>query len=106
VIGEALARLDGVRGGSAAVWELLERTECRILELGDQDRPRLRELTSGGKGVSLAQASLVLVAERHGIDAVLTLDPVIAAWRKGRRRLFPGARSAAMNPAVSKRRGR
>jgi len=88
VIGEALERLRDVSGGAAAVWEFLERTQCRILPLEAEDRARLRELTSGRESLSLAQASLARVAERDGIDAILTLDPVVANRRKGRRRLF------------------
>ena len=88
VIAEALARMDGVRGGGEAVWELLERSQCRLLSLESGDFDRLRQLSGGPGKLSLAQASLVCVAERDGIDAIFTLDSRLAGRRKGRRKLF------------------
>jgi predicted nucleic acid-binding protein len=88
VVGEALARLEGVEGGSAALWELLSRSQCRFVGVEAADRDRLRALTTGRNRLTLAQASLVAIAEREGIDALFTLTPRLAAWRRGRKRLF------------------
>lgn len=89
VVAEALERLTDVEGGAAAVWEFLERSQCRLLALDSGDLPRLRELTAAGRvRLTLAQASLVRVAERDGIDAIFTLDRRLAGRRKGRARLF------------------
>lgn len=89
VVAEALERLGDVEGGTAAVWELLERSQCRLLALDRDDIPRIRELTQARRSrLSLAQASLVRVAERDGIDAIFTLDNRLAGRRRGRGRLF------------------
>lgn len=89
VVAEALERLEDVEGGALAVWEFLERSHCRMLELEPGDLPRVRDLTQPGRSrLTLAQASLVRVAERDGIDAIFTLDGRLAGRRRGRRRLF------------------
>lgn len=89
-VAEALDRLDGVPQGSEAVWALLEESHCRVLALEPEDAPRLRDLTVGPRSVRLrpAAASLVCVAERHGIETLLTLDRLLGRQRRGRRRLF------------------
>ena len=88
VIAEVLERLADVRGGSEAVWELLERSECRLVPLDSGDYTRLRELTGGRERLTLAGASLVRVAERDGIEAIFTLDRRLAVRRNGRKRVF------------------
>jgi predicted nucleic acid-binding protein len=87
-VGEALARLNGVPGGPEAVWQFVERSQCRLLALEPEDLRKLKALTAKSHGLSFSLASLVCVAERHGIDAVLTVDNRLANCRSGRRKVF------------------
>jgi hypothetical protein len=96
VIGEAMRLLLDLPKGQAAVWEMLERRVIVILPLDEGDIPRIRELMSKyrDRPMDLADAALVRVAERDGLDTVLTINETdFGIYRlNGRRRfrLVPG----------------
>jgi predicted nucleic acid-binding protein len=87
----ALEALSPWPAGADGVWEMIERGALRVLPLGDSDVPRLRELMSpvgGRKPLVLSRACLVRVAEREGLEDVLSLDRDLASCRIGGRRGF------------------
>lgn len=96
VITEAMDLLLDQPRGQEAVWEILERRAVRLLPLGEDDIPRIRELMAkySDRPMDLADASLVHVAERDGVDTVFTVDDAdFGVYRlHGRRRLrvIPG----------------
>lgn len=73
---EAMYLLAGVPGGQEAVWEMLARGAVHLQELGMADLPRIRELMRkyADRGMDLADAALVRVAEREGIRQFFTVD--------------------------------
>ena len=58
------------------LWERLLAEEPAIAPLGTSDLPRLRELMAryADRGMDLADAALVRVAERDGIERIFTVD--------------------------------
>jgi len=88
----ALEALRAWPPGADGVWEMIERGALRVLPLADSDVPRLRELMSSGRGrkpLALSRACLVRVAEREGLEDVLSLDRKgLASCRIGGRRAF------------------
>jgi predicted nucleic acid-binding protein len=96
VVTEAMDLLRDLPKGQAAVWEMLERQAVGILPLEDSDIPRIRELMASDRGrpLDLADAALVRVAERDGLETVFTVDEAFLGTYRlhGRRRfrLMPG----------------
>jgi predicted nucleic acid-binding protein len=62
--------------GQDAVWEMFERRAIRLLALDQEDVPRIRELMAkyADRPMDLADAALVRVAERDGLDTIFTVD--------------------------------
>jgi hypothetical protein len=90
-VAEALYRLMDVRGGQDAVLEMLDRRAVRLAPLDDGDVPRIRELMTKYRDqpMDLADAALVRVAERDGLDTVFTVDSRdFRVYRIGRRKAF------------------
>jgi predicted nucleic acid-binding protein len=73
---EALYLLLDLPDGQQAVLEMLRRGVVRLLPLGEEDVARLPELMFKYRDLpmDLADAALVRVAERDGLDRVFTLD--------------------------------
>ena len=73
---EALYLLLDVPEGQHAVLEMLRRGVVRLLPLAEEDVSRLQELMARYRDLpmGLADAALVRVAERDGLDRVFTLD--------------------------------
>lgn len=91
VVTEALYRLFDVPGGQDAVLEMLERQAVRLMALDEGDVPRIRELIAKYRDqpMDLADAALVRVAEREGLDTVFTIDRRdFQVYRIGRRKAF------------------
>jgi predicted nucleic acid-binding protein len=59
-----------------ALWEMLARGVLQLLPLDFTDVPRMRELMSkyADHPMDLADAALVRVAEREGIQKIFTVD--------------------------------
>ncbi len=59
-----------------ALWEFVERGALGFLRLDQDDAPRMRELMSRYRDLpmDLADAALVHVGEREGLDRIFTLD--------------------------------
>lgn len=76
VLAEAMYQVSDVRGGPAAIWQLIERGAVRLLPLDEEDVPRIRELMEkyADLPMDLADAALVRVAERDGLRTVFTID--------------------------------
>jgi len=88
---EALYLLADLPRGQDAVLEILRRGVVRLLPLGEEDVPRILELVAKyrQRRMSLADAALVRVAERDGLDRVFTVDRRdFEAYRIGRRKTF------------------
>ena len=66
-----------------ALLALLGDGEVLVAELGTEDLPRLTALMSKYKNrpMDLADASLIRVAERDGIDTIVTLDRDFQVYR-------------------------
>jgi predicted nucleic acid-binding protein len=91
VISEACFLLDQTRTGSAAVFEMLVRKVVALgFRLDDQVREvqRLRAKYSDVP-MSVADASLVRMAEQFTRSAVLTLDADFKTYRKHTRHVIP-----------------
>jgi predicted nucleic acid-binding protein len=73
---EAMYLLLDLPKGQDAVWEMLERKAFRLLLLDQDDVPRIRELMAkyADQPMDLADAALVRVAERDGLDTIFTVD--------------------------------
>ena len=58
------------------IWELVARDIVKILPLGLEDVPRIRELMLqySNRPMDLADAALIRVAEREGIRRFFTID--------------------------------
>jgi predicted nucleic acid-binding protein len=94
---EAMYLLLDLPRGQHAIWEMIDRKAVRILPLDEGDVPRIRELMEkyADRPMDLADAALVRVAEREGIDAVFTVDrrdfQVYRLFGRKRFRLVPAA---------------
>lgn len=75
-ISEAMHLLRSWRDGPDRLWQRLERGALRIYTLDGHDCSRMRELMRKYRDLpmDLADAALVRVAEREGIDTVFTVD--------------------------------
>jgi len=73
---EAMYLLDFAWRGQEALWKFVERGALDLLPLGLDDVPRMRELMRQHRDLPMdfADASLVRVAEREGIQRIFTLD--------------------------------
>ena len=60
--------------GRLALLEGLERSAYNIIELGLADVPRMRQILAKYPGADLADASLVIAAERLNVTDLATLD--------------------------------
>jgi len=73
---EAFHLLSDVPNGHDRLWQMIGRGAVSLLPLGLDDIPRIRELMEKYKDqeMDLADAALIRVAEREGIDKIFTLD--------------------------------
>jgi len=88
---EALYLLQDLPQGQDGVLEMLTRGVVRLLALGQEDVPRIKELMAKYRDqpMDLADAALVRVAERDGLDRVFTVDRRdFAVYRIGGRKAF------------------
>jgi predicted nucleic acid-binding protein len=91
VVTEAMFLLADRPDVQAALWRHFETDAIRLLPLGRDDVPRVRELMwkYRDRRMDFADAAVVRVAERDGIDTVFTVDRRdFAVYRlSGRRRI-------------------
>lgn len=73
---EAMYLLADVPKAQDNLWEMLERGAVNILPLYSADVPRMRELMRkyADRHMDFADAALVRVAEREGIQKIFTID--------------------------------
>jgi len=76
VVTEAMYLLGFAHAAQDALHEMLARATPRLLPLGEEDLPRIRDLMKKYRDLpmDLADAALVRVAEREAISTVFTLD--------------------------------
>jgi predicted nucleic acid-binding protein len=76
VMTEVMYFLGDLPKAQEAVWEMIARGSVKILPLGPDDVPRIRELmrTYADLPMDLADAALVRVAEREGTREFFTVD--------------------------------
>lgn len=76
VLTEAMYLLSFSWRAQHALWKLLEGTAISMLSLAREDVPRMRELMHKYRDLpmDMADAALVRVAEREGINRIFTLD--------------------------------
>ena len=76
VVTEAMFLLADRPDAQAALWQSLEHEAVALLPLDRDDVPRVRELMwkYRDRPMDFADAALVRVAEREGIDTVFTVD--------------------------------
>lgn len=76
VVTEAMFLLADRPDVQAALWRSFETEAIRLLPLGRDDIPRIRELMwkYRDRRMDFADAAVVRVAERDGIDTVFTVD--------------------------------
>lgn len=76
VVAEAMYLLKQWPEAQEGLWSRLEAGSLQIRPLGNEDFPRMRELMRKYRDLpmDLADAALVRVAEREGIDTVFTVD--------------------------------
>lgn len=95
VVTEAMYLLSFSSQGQDALWEMIETGAVRVLPLGIEDVPRMRELMRKYRDqpMDLADAALVRVAERERVRRIFTLDrrdfQVYRPTRIGRFTIFP-----------------
>ncbi len=83
--------LEAVPGAQEALLEMIERRALLVLPLEREDVPRIRTLMRQYRDLPMdfADATLVRVAEREGLDTVFTLDVRdFATYRLRGRRAF------------------
>lgn len=76
VLAEVMYLLADSPRSHSAVWDMIEREAVQVLPLGRGDVPRIRELMKqyADLPMDLADAALVRVAEREGINRFFTVD--------------------------------
>jgi predicted nucleic acid-binding protein len=91
VISEACFLLRDLAGGGAAVFELLHRGVLEIaFRLDGEMKPVARLLSKyADVPMSVADASLVRMAEHFSDSAVLTVDSDFSLYRKNGRQVIP-----------------
>jgi predicted nucleic acid-binding protein len=89
VVTEAVHVVETPRGKDA-IFEMLERRSLQLLPLDAGDIPRIRSLIHKYRTqpMDLADATLVRVAERDGLNRIFTLDTDFRVYRLGRDRPF------------------
>jgi predicted nucleic acid-binding protein len=106
---EALDRLLDVPEGQDAVMEMLRRGVVRLLTIGHEDVPRIQELMAKYRDqpMDLADAALVRLAEREGLDRVFTVDRRdFAVYRIAKRKAFRIIPEAPPRRGVTRRSSR
>jgi len=106
---EALYLLLDLPRGQDAEIEILRRGVVRLLPLGEEDLPRIQELMTKyrNRPMDLADAALVRVAERDGLERVFTVDRRdFEAYRIGRRKTFRIVPEARAGERGARGRGR
>ena len=91
VVTETMFLLETLPAGQDAIWQMLERRAVQLVSLDQADVPRLRELMTKyrDRPMDLADAALVRVAEREGLDTVFTVDAGdFQVYRIGQRKAF------------------
>jgi uncharacterized protein len=75
-LAEVLYLLTDLPAGQEAVWELILRGTMGIFPLDAEDIPRIRELMRKyrDRGMELADAALIRVAERENLRKIFTID--------------------------------
>lgn len=111
VVTEAMYLVGDAGGWKAqrALWILLARGDIEIVELAEEAVERVRSLMEkySDTPMSLADASLVAVAERLGLKRIFTLDSDFDVYRfRGRERFerIPGDVKIRGRQAPTKRR--
>ena len=91
VISEACFLLDQTRAGSSAIFEMLLRRAIALSFRLDEQVKEVHELRAKYSDVpmSVADASLVRMAEQFNRSAMLTLDTDFKIYRKHGRRVIP-----------------
>jgi len=91
VVSEACFLLDQTAAGSAAVFQMLERKAIAIQFRLDEHVKEVQALRAKFADVpmSVADASLVRMAEQRNRSAVLTLDADFKVYRKYGRHVIP-----------------
>lgn len=76
VVTEAMFLLADRPDAQGALWQSLEDEAVRLVPLDRDDVPRVRELMwkYRDRSMDFADAALVRVAEREGLDTVFTVD--------------------------------
>jgi len=76
VLTEAMHFLGDLPEAQDAVWDMLARGAVQLLALGPDDVPRIRELMRqyADLPMDLADAALIHVAEREGLNRFFTVD--------------------------------
>ena len=76
VLAEAMYLVSGVPTAQEAIWNLITRGAVQLVPLGPDDIPRIRELMKqyADLPMDLADAALIRVAEREGINRFFTVD--------------------------------
>jgi len=90
-VAEALYLLMDLPAGQDGVLEMLRRGAVRLLPLGQDDVGRIQELMAKYRDqpMDLADAALVAIAEREGLDRVFTVDHRdFEVYRIGKRKPF------------------
>jgi predicted nucleic acid-binding protein len=74
----------------APAWQFLTSGIVTILPIDDADRPHLRQLMTkyADRPMDFADATLVRLAEREGLSAILTVDRDFEVYRIGGRKTF------------------
>jgi predicted nucleic acid-binding protein len=88
---EALYLLLDVPKGQNAVLDMLRRGAVRLVPLGQEDVSRMQDLMDKYRDqpMDLADAALVRVAERDGLNRVFTVDRRdFEVYRIGKRKTF------------------
>lgn len=75
-IAEAMYFLGDLPDAQDALWEMLERRAVQLLPWDQSDIPRMRALMRkyADRPMDLADAALIAVAEREGIQKIFTVD--------------------------------
>ena len=91
MISEACFLVQRLRGGSAAILELLSRGVVRLGFRLDEHLPHVTRLMTRYADVpmSLADACLVCMTEQHADSRVLTLDADFSVYRRHGRLTIP-----------------
>jgi predicted nucleic acid-binding protein len=73
---EAMYLLSDLPAGQEALWEMLARSTIQMLPLTENDAPRMRSLMRkySDRPMDMADAALVAVAEREGLQRIFTID--------------------------------